>query len=330
MQFYNIAIIVRLNKELWEQFIMDFNQLFTFSMNKTLWPLIYPIFFSNSFTNGDAIYRAENSSEKEAILLVAFGSTSKSNAKKAYDNIEEKFSKEFTNKKIYWAYTSEFIRFRCAEKNMKKNSVIEALEKINADGIKNVLVQSLHFTNGSEYNEILANIAEFKKNYEHNFASIKVGFPLLVSGSDLEKFANEMLKNIPKERSIDDDAVIFVVHGSRSGVNDSVLLALQDKFNKISKNIFVTSLEGCYSFSDTVNYLIENFETKRAYLMPLLVSAGVHVARDIAGDNVGSLKTLLKDKNITPELVIKGLGEYDNIVDIFIKHLKNASEVNMK
>ena len=306
--------------------------------SKTLSTMIVSSLFSTAFASQDSaiINKEEKSSVKhktnnsEAILLVAFGSTKKSNAKKAYDNIEENVKKKYADKKIYWAYTSQFIRKRYAVKNIKKYSISEALEKINSDGLKSITVQSLHFTNGAEYNEMLLNVAEFKKYKTHNFSSIKIGMPLVVSGHDLENFTSAMQKNIPKERNSDTDAVIFVAHGNHTGIGDLTFLALQDKFNKINKNVLITSIEGYYSFSDTVNYVTKRPQIKNAYLMPLLITAGVHVAEDVTGEDKDSLSSLLKGKNITPRPIIKGLGEYNNVVDIFLEHINNAQEFNMK
>ena len=58
--------------------------------------------------------------------------------------------------------------------------------------------------------------------------------------------------------------------------------------------------------------------------MPLLLTAGAHVIRDMTGDREGSWKQRLEAEGFTVEAVPKGLAEYEEIRDIFIEHALDA------
>ncbi|MCX5883414.1 MAG: sirohydrochlorin cobaltochelatase, partial [Deltaproteobacteria bacterium] len=59
-----------------------------------------------------------------------------------------------------------------------------------------------------------------------------------------------------------------------------------------------------------------------AYLLPCLAVAGNHVLKDMVGDNEHSWKSVIEKHGISCKPVLKGLAEYDAIVDIWVDHLK--------
>ncbi len=63
---------------------------------------------------------------------------------------------------------------------------------------------------------------------------------------------------------------------------------------------------------------------KKAYLIPLMTVAGDHARNDMSGDKEDSWKSILSKAGITSVPVLKGLAEYDNVVEIWIEHLKQV------
>ena len=51
-----------------------------------------------------------------------------------------------------------------------------------------------------------------------------------------------------------------------------------------------------------------------------MLVAGDHANNDMAGDE-DSFKSKLHDEGFEPECIIKGLGEYEDIRKIYIRHL---------
>ena len=85
------------------------------------------------------LYSQEQSEPKgktmDAILLVTFG-TSDQEARKAFANIERLAKVKFPSYEIRWAYTSEMIRKKPANKGELFDSPEEAMKKLEGFGTK--------------------------------------------------------------------------------------------------------------------------------------------------------------------------------------------------
>ena len=58
--------------------------------------------------------------------------------------------------------------------------------------------------------------------------------------------------------------------------------------------------------------------------MPFMAVAGDHARNDMSGEKEGSWKSVLTKNGFTCEVILKGTGEYPEIVDIWIDHLRSA------
>ena len=260
---------------------------------------------------------------EKGILLVAFG-TSIPRAKKSYNNIDRVVKKSFPDTPVYWAYTSSFIRRKLAKKGIKTDSITEALNKMNKDGIKQVTAQSLHITNGSEYEEIIRESTPFNKK----FKSINIGMPMLISATDLNAFSKALKSVIPTDRE-KTDAIVLMGHGNHHGIGDFTFIAATHELKKQDRNIFVGTVEGKPTFEEMLQSLKKS-GAKKVYLIPLMVVAGDHAINDLAGPESDSWKTMLEKDDFKCIPVLKGLGENDKMVAIFIAHLKKAMNTKKK
>ena len=59
-------------------------------------------------------------------------------------------------------------------------------------------------------------------------------------------------------------------------------------------------------------------------LIPFMSVAGDHAMNDMAGEEEDSWKSILTQTGITCLPVLKGTAEYDEIVKIWVDHLKTA------
>ena len=253
----------------------------------------------------------------KGILFVAFG-TSIPRAKKSYENIDRIAKKEFKGIPIYWAYTSSFIKKKLARQGIETDSITQALNKMNRDGIRQVTVQSLHINNGSEYEKIIKDVEAFKSSFD----SINIGMPLLISSTDLEKFSKALDTVVPAERT-KDDAIILMGHGNHNGIGDLTFMAVANELNKKDNKIFLGTVEGKPTF-DEMHEALKNAGIEKAFLIPMMVVAGDHAINDLAGPEEDSWKTMLENDGIKCVPVLRGLGENDEMVAIFVDHLKKA------
>ena len=62
---------------------------------------------------------------------------------------------------------------------------------------------------------------------------------------------------------------------------------------------------------------------KAVHLYPFMIVAGDHAKNDMAGDDE-SFKTMLEDMGKQVDFELKGLGEYDYVRKLILKHAKEA------
>lgn len=266
--------------------------------------------------------RKDSENNKTGILLAAFG-TSVPGADKVYANIQSKAELLFPDVDIYWAYTSKVIREKLAAQGQTFNSPVQALALMAEHGFSKVAMQSLLIIPGLEHHDLImarSSLEGLPKGIE----KIKLAPPLLSESKDLERFTQAMLANIPAGRE-PDEAVIFMGHGSVHPAN-VFYAGLQYHFWIHDENIFVGAVEGIPGLEDILP-LLEKKKIRKVHLLPLMVVAGDHAVKDMAGRQADSWVSVLKKRRIDAGVIMKGLGSFDNIVEIWMDHLKKIMAV---
>lgn len=277
--------------------------------------LLLALFIGVSTCAGD---HENKKPQKIGILLVAFGS-SLPEAQVSFINISRKVKAAFPNIPVRWAYTSSMIRTKLARQGKHLDSPQGALTKMLEEGFTRVAVQSLHTIGGKEYHELLRSVRRFRDS--DGFERIVVGNPLLSTQRDMEKVTKALLENIPKERR-KDDGVIFMGHGSHHPSN-AFYAALMFQIQRRDPNVFIGCVEGYPEIGDIKEMLLEK-KIMKAYLMPLMSVAGDHARNDMAGEDETSWVSILTKMGIESIPILKGTAEYDNVVDIWVDHLRGA------
>ena len=254
---------------------------------------------------------------KQGILLVAFGS-SVPEAQVAFDNIDRKVKAAFPGVPVRWAYTSSIIRKKLAKEGKELDSVAVALAKMMDEGFTQVAVQSLHTIRGEEFDDLVHTAYPFKSMPE-GIPHLIVGSPLLSNEDDMNKVTAAILANLPKDRR-PDEAVVLMGHGTPHPAN-AVYAALMFHLQRRDPNVFVATVEGSPDINDALEMLKER-KLKKAYLVPFMSVAGDHARNDMAGDEADSWKNVLGKAGIQTEAILKGTAEYDNMVEIWLDHLR--------
>jgi len=257
--------------------------------------------------------------QKKGILLVAFGS-SYPQAQISFENIEAEVAKAFPDVPVRWAYTSKIIRHKLAREGKDLDSPAVALARMMDEGFTHVAVQSLHTIGGAEFHDLQSIVNGFE-SMAGGFDKILLGYPLLATPKDLTRARDAMLENIPEERQ-PDEAVLLMGHGTHHPSN-AFYQAMAYLFQQKDPNVFIGVVEGSPLLEDILPELKARGIDK-AYLMPFMSVAGDHVRNDMAGDGPDSWKSILENQGIETEAVLKGTAEFDNIVDIWVDHLKGA------
>ena len=255
-----------------------------------------------------------------AILLVTFG-TSVESAQKAFVNIEKRVKTAFPKTEVRWAYTSKIIRKKLEKEGTHVDSPEVAMAKLMDEGYTKVAVQSLHMIPGAEFHEVNVNARLFGQ-MSGGIDKVEISLPLLVSDETMAKALKEvMTRVVPKERK-PNEAVVLMGHGTHHP-SDAIYSALMYKGQKMDANLYVGTVEGTPTFEEVKDMLIKN-KIKKAYLVPFMTVAGDHAMNDMAGDEPDSWKSRLAKAGIESVPVMKGLAEFDAIVDMWIEQLKGV------
>lgn len=256
---------------------------------------------------------------KKGILLVAFG-TRTPQALAAYQHVELRVQADFPDIPIRWAFTSAKIRKKLALTGQPLDSVAMSLARMMDDGISHLAVQALHVISGKEHHDLTINCHLFGQ-MRGGFRQVMMGLPLLGTGGDMEKVTAALVSAVPQERK-PQEAVIFMGHGSPHPAY-ACYTALMYHLQQVDANIFVGTMSGQPGIAGLCASLQKQKITS-AYLLPCLAVVGNHTLKDMAGDNENSWKSIIEKHGISCKPILKGLAEYDAIVDIWLDHLKTV------
>lgn len=258
----------------------------------------------------------ENS--KKAILAVSFGTSHEDTREKTIDAIENDFRRAFPEMPVYRAWTSKMIIKKLKTRdNIHVCTVKEAMEQMAADGITDVVIQPTHVINGIE-NDLMK---EDALSYKDAFHSISFGTPLLTTEEDKDTVIQALahaFSTLKKEQ-----ALVFMGHGTSHYANP-IYAALDYSFKeKGYKNIFMGTVEA-YPGLDQVLALVNEYAPKEVILAPFMIVAGDHAKNDMAGGEEDSWINQFQEKGYQVTPLIKGLGEYEEIRELFVEHVKDA------
>lgn len=257
--------------------------------------------------------------DKKAVLVVSFGTSYNDSREKTIGAVENKIAEAFPDYDQKRAFTSQIIIDKIASRDGEEiDNVTEAMQKLVDEGYGTVIVQPTHVMNGEEYDEMM----ELTAPFEDKFAVIKYGKPLLTSTDDYEEVINAIVAETPQIQD-KTTAVVFMGHGTEHFAN-ATYAALDYRFKAMGyDNVFVGTVEG-YPDIDKIKSDLATFNPNKVVLVPLMIVAGDHANNDMAGDEEDSWKTQLKKEGYEVECVIKGLGEYEGIQNMFVEHCQNA------
>lgn len=248
---------------------------------------------------------------KKGLLVVSFGSTYADTRKKCIEPLEREMAQNFEDYNFYRAFTSPTVRKIIKERDkMHVPSIEEALEQMCVDGITYCVIQPTHLIWGyeTEYIHLVAN------QFSAHIPEIHIGNPLLGEEEDFKALIDILSKECESSK-----ITLFVGHGT-SHQSHQVYYKLWKKFRQFGwDNVYVGTVEG----NMDTDYVLKHLKVSgyhEVVLHPLLFVAGEHVKKDIAGPSSDSWKSILEKNGFQVSCVLKGLGEYESIRSIYIKH----------
>ncbi len=262
---------------------------------------------------------------KKAIIVVSFGTANDEIRALCIESVENRIKRSFPEYEVKRAFTSNFIIKKLSERNIYIDTLPQALEKLKAEGVQEVIIQSTHLTPGEEYaNKVIAVADEYKGA----FKTITVGRPVLMfDGSDHTTDDFSIAIQAIKSQIHCNEAnteVVFMGHGSPHQHNPAYE-RLQKKLDEAEENITIGVLEESDypNIKDVLARLAGKQNIKKVLLMPFLLVAGNHVVHDMNGEKDSSWKNTMTNAGYLVDIYLHGLGENVAMQDIYVQHIKD-------
>ena len=259
---------------------------------------------------------AGTAQDKAALLMVHFGTTYDETRGKTIDAINAKAQAAFPGLAFREAYTSRIVIRKLKGRGMEKQTPLEALLALRAEGFTRVIVQSTTLLEGAEMESLRRDVA----SVQSFFQDIRVGTPLLYDVADCQKVVDILAARHADAADARQKAhVVLVGHGTYTPAT-STYSQIDYMFSAQGHPLFhVGTLEGYPTF-DTMLERLKAAKARKVTLVPLLFVAGDHASNDIAVD----WKEALEAEGLQVDLHIEGLGEIPEIQNIYIEHIRQS------
>ena len=227
------------------------------------------------------------------ILLCGIGTAVESARQKTWCRLERELP-DILDLPCRTAFTSPFIRKKLAENGVLIPSPEEAMDELQGHDI---FLQPLLLFDGEEYRK-LASAAESR--------NIRTGKPIF-TGKAAAVILEKLCEKYPAEEK---RHILLVLHGSKVSSPEEELRAALSHLDR--KDISPAVL--------TKEPPVFPAGTEKILLVPLMVTAGKHAARDIAGE----LEPKLRAMGFSAETVTEGLAEQEWFPPLIAELIRNG------
>ncbi|NOQ51133.1 MAG: sirohydrochlorin cobaltochelatase [Desulfuromonadaceae bacterium] len=291
------------------------------------------------------------STGKTAIVVASFGTTYP-RAVNALPAIVQDIQTAYPHTPVQMAFTSNIIRkkwhSRATDADYRKahpqvpeffyriKNILGTLADLQDQGYKTIVVQPTLLTHGEEFLDLTADIEGLrliKTTSEHwrPFNKIALGRPLMGTwGSsspytdDLARLARAVAEDVEAAQQAN-AALVYMGHGNKhlsTGLYYEFELLMNRHYPQIKT--IVGLLKGHPNLDEVLTKL-QQTNSKKVLLKPLMIVAGNHAANDMAGTEENSWKALLHVAGFRVNPVLQGLGDNAAVRRMFIDHLQDAA-----
>ena len=266
----------------------------------------------------------QNLPNKDAMVVMSFGTTYKDTRVKTIDATVDAIKAAHPNTKVITAFKSHIIRDRIQQKEgITYPTPEEALAELKKDGYTRVALASLDVIPGMEYNYDAA----VYNLYKNDFKKMTLGTSLMywMGQENQTDQVIETLKAVQSQfpKVGKEDAVLIMAHGTPDPSN-AYYSVIQDRIHTLGmKNVFIYTVEGTPNLEQVIPQL-KLHGIKHVTLMPFMMVAGDHANNDMAGNEPDSHKSILEKEGFKVDTYIHGLGENQNIRNLFVERANEA------
>ena len=266
----------------------------------------------------------QNLPNKDAMVVMSFGTTYKDTRTKTIDATVDAIKAAHPNTKVITAFTSHIIRDRIQQKEgITYPTPEEALAELKKDGYTRVALASLDVIPGMEYNYDAA----VYNLYKNDFKKMTLGTSLMywMGQENQTDQVIETLKAVQSQfpKLGKEDGLLIMAHGTPDPSN-AYYSVIQDRIHTLGmKNVFIYTVEGTPNLEQVIPQL-KLHGIKHVTLMPFMMVAGDHANNDMAGNEPDSHKSILEKEGFKVDTYIHGLGENQNIRNLFVERANEA------
>lgn len=271
-----------------------------------------------SSPTGDAAKEAP--AAKPVILVTSFGTSFNTSRHITIGAIEADIREHYPDYDVRRAFTADTIIDILKERDgVEIDNVTEALDRVVADGVTELIVQPTHLMAGYEYTDL----SDALEEYKDKIATISLGEPLLTSDDDYANVAKAIMDDMAR---YDDGqtAIVLMGHGTEHEANADYA-TMQAKFDELgAKQYFVGTVEASPTCADVIA-AAQAAGYIKAVLRPLMVVAGDHANNDMADtEDPESWASQFIAAGFQVESCLEGLGQISAIDDIYVSHVADA------
>ncbi|MBP5167429.1 MAG: sirohydrochlorin cobaltochelatase, partial [Oscillospiraceae bacterium] len=182
------------------------------------------------------------------LLIVSFGTSFNDSRRETIGAIEKAMIEAFPDLDVRRGFTSQIIIDHVLRRDGEKiDNMTEALDRAVANGVKNLVIQPTHLMSGFEYNDVVAEVAQ----YSDAFETISIGRPILDTDTDFRTVADAIV-DATAEYDDGETAIVFMGHGTEADSN-AVYAKMQKLLSDMGKeNYFIGTVEAEPSVDDVL------------------------------------------------------------------------------
>jgi len=253
------------------------------------------------------------------LLVVSFGTSYNDSRDVTIGAVESALRTAYPDYEVRQAFTSQTIIDILAKRdNLHIDNVTQAMEKMVAQGVKQVVVQPTHVMTGYEYDDMVKEVSAFSDKFD----SLSVGLPLLSSDDDYTRLTKEITGETAQYDQ-EGTAIVLMGHGTGSDANSTYTKLQQTMTSQGHSRYFIGTVEATPTLADVMARVKTSGATK-VVLLPLMIVAGDHANNDMAGDEPDSWKMQFKNAGYDVECIIKGLAQMYGVRQMFVDHAAAA------
>ena len=252
---------------------------------------------------------------KPVLLVVSFGTSYNENRYLTLGAIEAAMETAYPEYEVRRAFTNQMIIQELWERDGEEiDNVTGAMERLLADGVREVVVQSTYVAPGFEYDKMVEQVSAFEKYFDR----LTIGRPLLDTEEDYHTLAR-ILAGEMAAFDAPDTAIVWMGYGTAHETN-ATYERMQEVFGECGyMNHFVGAVESTPALEDVLRD-VEKTGIKKVALAPMTMTVGEHAHNDMAGGGEDSWKNTFQRHGFEVTDVMKGVSQYEGVRQLLVRH----------